>query len=230
MKIFIPGVKTFIFGRYGSLLACLLLAMLLQPFLDTRIGKLVLEFFFIAVLFAGLQAIGIKRSLLRFEVALLIASLIIGMAGSLLDYEVLFLIGISGRALFLVLVAFTILFDLFQTREVTGDTLAGAVCVYLLIALIWGYGYLIIEFISPESYSFTLGHERLKLWVSREFFPFFYFSLVTMTTVGYGDMAPLTTESQLLATLEALIGQLYLTILVARLVGMHLVRQQQPRE
>lgn len=226
MKVIIPGIKVLIFGRYGSLLACLLLAMLLQPLLDTQIGKLVLEFFLIAVLFAGLRAIEIKKGLLRFEVALLIVSLLIGTAGSLLDYEILFLIGLTGRALFLVLVALTILYDLFHTREVTGDTLAGAVCVYLLIALIWGHGYLIVEFISPESFSFTLGHERLKLWVSREFFPFFYFSLVTMTTVGYGDMAPLTTGSQLLATLEALIGQIYLTILVARLVGMHLVYQQ----
>ena len=230
MKVVVPGIKTFIFGRYGSLLIFLLLAMLLQPFVETLIGKLVIEFFFIAVLFAGLRAIQIKKGLLRFEVALLIISLVVGIAGSLMDYEVLFLIGLSGRALFLILVALTILYDLFHTREVTGDTLAGAVCVYLLIALIWGYGYLIVEFISPESYSFTLGHERMNLWVSKEFFPFFYFSLVTMTTVGYGDMAPLTTGSQLLATMEALIGQIYLTILVARLVGMHLVHQQQQNE
>ena len=111
MKVFLPGIKVIIFGRYGSLLACLLLAMLLQPFLDTQIGKLVLEFFFIAVLFAGLRAIDIKKGLLGFEVVLLIVSLVLGTTGSLLDHEMLFLIGLAGRALFLVLVAFTILFD-----------------------------------------------------------------------------------------------------------------------
>jgi voltage-gated potassium channel Kch len=66
----------------------------------------------------------------------------------------------------------------------------------------------------------------VQLWVSKEFFPFFYFSLVTMTTVGYGDMSPVTTVARTFASMEAIIGQLYLTILVARLVGMHLVDQK----
>ena len=53
----------------------------------------------------------------------------------------------------------------------------------------------------------------------------FYFTVTTITTVGYGDMSPVTTEAQTFATLEAIIGQVYLTILVARLVGMYLVNQ-----
>jgi len=64
------------------------------------------------------------------------------------------------------------------------------------------------------------------MWLSKEFYPFIYFSLVTMTTVGYGDMSPVSTEARTLATTEALVGQIYLTILVARLVGMHLVDAQ----
>ena len=144
--------------------------------------------------------------------------------------EALFAFSIAGRILFMVLVALTILFDLFRGRQVSGDTLAGAVCVYLMIALIWGFGFLLIEFLVPGSFSFTQGHARMQLWISREFFPFFYFSLVTMTTVGYGDMSPVTTAAQSFATMEALIGQIYLTILVARLVGMYLVHQQDSKE
>ena len=230
MKILFPEVKTFISGRYGSLLACLLFVMILQPTIDTRIGKFILELFFIAVLLAGLRAIQIDKRLLRFEVLLLVASLACGVLGSVMDHELLFLIGLAGRAAFLVLVALSILQDLFRGSKVTGDKLAGAVCVYLLIALIWGYAFLITEFVTPESFSFTQGHERMQLWVSREFFPFFYFSLVTMTTVGYGDMAPVTTVARTLATTEALVGQIYLTILVARLVGMYLVYQQGEQE
>lgn len=230
MKISIPGVKTFIFGRYGGLLLCLLLVMILQPTIDTPIGKLVLEGFFIAVLLAGLRAIQVDKGLLQFELILLISSLACGVAGSLMDHELLFLLGLVGRALFLILVALSILKDLFHGSEVTGDKLAGAVCIYLMIALIWGYAFLITEFLTPESFSFTQGYERMQLWVSKEFFPFFYFSLVTMTTVGYGDMAPVTTVAQTLATTEALVGQVYLTILVARLVGMFLIHQQQPKD
>ena len=230
MKIAIPDFKALFLGRYGSLLACLLFVMILQPTIDTRIGKLILELFFIAVLLAGLRAIQIEKALLRFEVILLVASLVCGVLGSMMDHELLFVLGLAGRALFLILVALDILLDLFRGSEVTGDKLAGAVCVYLLIALIWGYAFLITEFVTPESFSFTQGNERLQLWVSREFFPFFYFSMVTMTTVGYGDMAPVTTVAQTLATTEALVGQVYLTILVARLVGMFLMHQQKPEE
>ena len=230
MKIFIPGVRTFIFGRYGSLLICLVLVMILQPTIDTQIGKLFLEVFFIAVLLAGLRAIQVDKGLLRFEVVLLVVSLACGAAGSLMDHELLFLLGVAGRTLFLVLVALNILLDLFRGSEVTGDKLAGAVCVYLLIALICGYAFLITEFVTPESFSFTQGQERMKLWVSKEFFPFFYFSLVTMNTVGYGDMAAVTPVARTLATMEALVGQVYLTILFARLVGMFLVHQQKSEE
>jgi len=221
MKIYIPGVKTFILGRYGSLLICLVFVMVLQPTIDTLIGKLILELFFIAVLLTGLRAIQVETRLLRFEIILLVASIACGAAGSLMGHELLFFIGLAGRAVFLILVALSILKDLFHGSEVTGDKLAGAVCVYLLIALICGYAFMITEFVTPESFSFTQGHERMKLWVSREFFPFFYFSLMTMTTVGYGDMAPVTTVARTLATMEAIIGQVYLTILVARLVGMY---------
>ena len=230
MKISIPRVKTFISGRYGILLICLLFAMILQPTIDTQIGKLIMELFFIAVLLAGVRAIQVDKRLLRFEIILLVASLACGAVGSLVDHELLFLVGLVGRAVFLVLVAIDILRDLFRGSEVTGDKLAGAVCVYLLIALIWGYAFLITEFVTPESFSFTQGNDRMELWISREFFPFFYFSMVTMTTVGYGDMAPVTTVAQTLATTEALIGQVYLTILVARLVGMFLVYQQKRNE
>jgi len=225
MKIHVPGLKTFIFGRYGSLLLVLLVLMVLQPTIDTFAGKILLEVLFIAALFAGLRAIEIKKGLLGFEVVLLLASLALGVAGPLLGYANLFFLGVAGRALFMSLVALTILFDLFRDRKVSGDTLAGAVCVYLMIAFISAYCFLLIEFMVPGSFSFTQGAARMQLWISREFYPFFYFSMVTMTTVGYGDMSPVTTVARTFATLEALAGQVYLTILVARLVGMHLVHQ-----
>lgn len=223
MKDHILGVRLFIFGRYGSLLIALLLVMLLQPIVDTIVGKYLLEALFIITLLAGLRAIKVKKELLRFEVILLVVSLALSIAGTIPGYEALFFTGIAGRALFMILIAVTILFDLFRSPKVTGDSLAGAVCIYLMIALIWGHLFLLVEFLLPGSFSFTHGDKAMALWLSREFYPFYYYSLITMTTVGFGDMLPLTTAARTLTTLEAIIGQVYLTILVARLVGMYSV-------
>lgn len=118
---------------------------------------------FIAVLFAGLRAIELKKGLLAFEVVLLLVSLVLGASGSLMGYESLFFLGIVGRTLFMFVVALTILFDLFRSRKVSGDTLAGAVCVYLMIAFVSAYCFLLIEFMVPGSFSFTQGIDRLEL-------------------------------------------------------------------
>ena len=230
MNIQVPGIKNFIFGRYGCLLLALVMLMLMQLAVDTTIGKYLLEVTFIAVLFTGLRATETNKGLLRFDVLLLLVSVVLSIAGTVTNNTPLFFIGNTCRVVFMIMVALTILIDLFRSRKVSGDTLAGAVCVYLLIAVIWGYFFLLIEVIVPGSFSFTQGHARMQLWISQEFFQFFYFSLVTITTVGYGDMTPVTIEAQTFATIEALIGQIYLTILVARLVGMYMIHQQNDNE
>jgi hypothetical protein len=230
MKIFIPGVKTFILRRYGSLLLVLVGLLIIQPFVETLVGKVLIEVLFIAALIAGLRAVESSRHLFRFEVLLLVVSVICGTTGKVLDNESLFTIGLIGESLFLALVGIKILIDLFQTKKITEDSLAGAVCVYLLIGLVWTYLYLIIEVFIPGSFSFTQGDARMQMWVSSEFYPFYYFSLVTMTTVGYGDLLPVSTAARSLATMEGILGQIYLTILVARLVGMYLMHQQGTEE
>jgi hypothetical protein len=226
MKLYVPGIKTFILGRYGSLLMVLVCLIIFQPLVETMVGRFLVEVLFVVALLAGLRAVQINRGLFRFEMFLMIASILIGYSGTVLNNEFLFSVGLAGESLFLTLVAMIILSDLFKVTKVSGDTLAGAVCVYLLIGLIWSYLYLLVEICVPGSFSFTQGDARLQLWVAKEFYPFFYLSLVTLTTVGYGDLLPVGTMARTLATLEGILGQVYLTILVARLVGMHLVHQQ----
>jgi hypothetical protein len=230
MKIHKPKIKPFVLSSYGSLLIALLALMLLQPMVTTTYGRYIIEGVFIAILFAGLRAFEVHKKLLRFEGLLLLVSIAAYVAGTLLSNEMLFLFGLAARILFMILVALTILVNLFRAREVDEDILAGAVCVYLLIALIFGHCFLLVEFLEPNSFSFTHQEARMQLWISHEFYPFYYFSMVTMTTIGYGDMVPVSTLARVFATLEGILGQIYLTILVARLVGMHLIHQQKKRE
>ena len=80
-------------------------------------------------------------------------------------------------------------------------------------------------FSQPGSFAHACGREVGELACSREFANFprlYYFSFVTMTTLGYGDMAPLTRAAEGLSTMTAVTGQLFLAILIGRIVGMYI--------
>ena len=94
-----------------------------------------------------------------------------------------------------------------------------SISVYLLLGLTWGLLYIVIFTNHPEAFSFGSSPK-----VSEEqMFPIFvYFSLTTLSTVGFGDITPLTLQARYAAVAEGITGQFYLAILVARLVGMQM--------
>jgi voltage-gated potassium channel Kch len=101
--------------------------------------------------------------------------------------------------------------------------------VYLLFALIWAMAYGITETLDPEAFSVPLAGEGPG-WMSGETGKndghLTYFSFVTLTTLGYGDITPASDLARLLAMMEAMLGQLFLVIIVARLVGIHATQQR----
>lgn len=122
----------------------------------------------------------------------------------------------SFAALFgflLVAISFTLKQVAMET-DISPNRLVGAVCVYLLLGVIWAVAYTILEMISPESFGgFTPLQGRG--WDSE----WLYFSFVTMTTLGYGDILPVSATARALAYMQAVFGQLYVAILVAGLVS-----------
>ena len=107
----------------------------------------------------------------------------------------------------------------------TADTVLGGVCIYLLLGVLFTEIFQFIEAAAPGS--FALGGQPLELeqdlGAHYERYPAaLYFSFVTLTTLGYGDITPVSPEARVLAITEAVIGQLYIAIFVARLVGLHL--------
>ena len=109
------------------------------------------------------------------------------------------------------LIAGVIGMRVFGAGRITTDRVLGAVALYLLLGLVWGNAYEIAALVDPKAFSApaddTRGPER---W--------FYFSFVTLTTVGYGDVTPLSSAARVLAIGEALVGQLYPAVVLARLV------------
>jgi hypothetical protein len=97
------------------------------------------------------------------------------------------------------------------------NRIAGAVCVYLLLAIAWAIVYLLLALLIPDAFKGISGQGIDHLWIELS-----YFSFVTLTTLGYGDISPLVPITGALPYLEAVIGQLYVAVLIGGLVGAHL--------
>ncbi len=104
-------------------------------------------------------------------------------------------------------------------RTVTLDMISGALCAYLMLAIVGGGIYSLVDTTMHGSFTQDLslagGPSTNAL----------YFSLVTLTTLGYGDIAPVSPWARMLAATEAVLGQIYLTVLVAYLVGIRLAQR-----
>jgi voltage-gated potassium channel Kch len=101
---------------------------------------------------------------------------------------------------------------LFHTQKVTQDSIKGGVCIYLLLGILWGVMYQIVYYFDPGAFNFQENTAR----------NLFYFSYVTLTTVGYGDVVPASRLAETLAFLEAVSGQIFLAVFIARLMGLHI--------
>jgi len=130
----------------------------------------------------------------------------------------------ASVTLFLTFLTLVILSAVLRDQAVTADTIVGAVCAYFLLAVTWGTAYALVALVSPDAFSVSPTLSAAAAWRSARtpFAPLMqYYSFSTITTLGYGDITPLTPGARSLSVLEGLTGQLYLAVLIARLVGMH---------
>ena len=108
---------------------------------------------------------------------------------------------------------------LLKQREVDRETIFAALVIYMLMAFMWARAYALLEVLYPGSFKVPEGH----MFANR--FVYLYYSLVTISTLGYGDITPLSDKASGLAVVEAISGQIYLVVLVAWLVGMHVSKR-----
>jgi voltage-gated potassium channel len=135
----------------------------------------------------------------------------------------LYLVGSVSWLLFFSYVTWSLLRSLLKQREVTGETISMSISIYLLLGVSWALLYVVIFLRHPEAFQFATPAPG---GVSDAFrFPILlYFSLTTLSTIGFGDITPLTLQARYAAVAEGITGQFYLAILVARLVGMQMSR------
>ena len=117
--------------------------------------------------------------------------------------------------LFLGLLVFTFATQIIKFKTITINTIIATLCLYLVIGLFWGALYALLYEFDPGSYSGAL----LDNIEGNKFNLFIYFSIVTLTTLGYGDITPQTLEASSLCQLEAIVGQFFTAVVIAWLVG-----------
>ena len=108
--------------------------------------------------------------------------------------------------------------EIYGTKHVTQDTLYGSICVYLLIGVMYGSIYMLLETISPGSFKHNVDWE-LAVFTAHQMF---YYSFVTLTTLGFGDVIPVSLMAKSITMIESITGIFYLAILVSRLVAQQL--------
>ena len=120
--------------------------------------------------------------------------------------------------LFFFFVIGTMIDHILHTDDVTADTLYEAVCVFLMLGLLWASFYNYLEYISPGIIFVENNIDLVKNLTANKII---YFSYTTLTTLGYGDITPVTPIGRIVSVLEAIFGQLFLAFLVARLVAIY---------
>lgn len=110
---------------------------------------------------------------------------------------------------------------LFTTSYVTKDVIYAALSVYFLVGVLYGIIFTLMECFSPGSFALPqpLGDYTFYSAFGQDLI---YFSFVTLTTSGYGDIVPLSPPAKFMSILEAITGQIYLTVTIARLIGIHI--------
>ena len=121
------------------------------------------------------------------------------------------LVGQGAALAFLALITWTFMCRIFSQQTVTGATLSAAACVYLFLGIAWSFAYQMVATLEPASFTGLVDPQR----------ELFYFSFVTLTTLGFGDITPASPTARALVMVEALAGQLFLVITIARLVTLY---------
>ncbi len=215
-------------GHYGWLLIALLSTVFLAPLLqDYRVGIRVADLISGTVMVAGVLS-AITR---RIHVLMLAGIAVLAIAARFVDPFVdTTLTALSAELMsfiFLLSVFAIIIKDIFRTSLVTTDTLVGSICGYLILSTIFASVYAFLVILYPDSFMINagLGVEEGALGEDSSHYGLTnYFSIITLTTVGFGDIVPQNSYARTVVSVEAMSGQVYMTVIVARLVGLHLSR------
>lgn len=211
---------------YRLLLAALVALLVLPALIGPALARpLALHAVTAVVLVMAIYTLSGERRQLWIALLLGVPSLVARLLALVLESRPLQTTAGCLAVLFLAFTAAVILRDVLRRGRVGEAKITGAVCVYLLLGLVWGLLFGLLHTLEPGSLSLPVEADARQTQSLGIEPTFVYFSFVTLTTLGYGDVLPVTPRAQTLAWTEAVVGQLFLAILIGRLVGLAVSRE-----
>jgi len=220
--------------KFRTLLILLFALAIMDPILKEfgNSGLMFLDILSTVALLTALYSVSGNRRLLTTGIILVIPIFLLGLSNYAKTNFHLTLLVFTLAITFFALVGISILIHIMAEEKVTVDLIYGSACVYLLIGFAWAIIYGFIEVLLQGSFKIDgtlMGHPDLLGQYSFLNEKLVYFSFVTLTTLGYGDVIPMTGPAKTAATLEAVVGQLYIALLVARLVGLQISQSMEAK-
>ncbi len=216
-----PFARTLYKDRFVFLICLILAMLLLSPFLSHFIRlRIFMDICFSAIFLAGIYAFSRKTPHIIFGVIFAVPMILAAWSQYFVVSQGIIIVGNIFGACFFAFAAIIILKYSFSAQEVNLETISAAIVVYLLMAIMWGFIYATLDLLYPESFAIPQDESQIP---SR--FHFLYFSFVTISTLGYGDITPQGIQAKSLAVIEAITGQMYLVVVVAWLVGMYVSKK-----
>jgi hypothetical protein len=206
------------------LLTCLISLIFLHPTLPGKVS-LARDLLQTAVFFSGIFSLDFSNRSLKVLLPLGMATAATTWVEFFLESEFTYLLDGATTFLFLVVIVVMMTRHIARSRDITPTIILSAINGYLLIGLLGG------ALLAIANADFFYGASQIHGIAFPGDVPpqpddYIYFSFVTLTTLGYGDITPVSASSRSLAVLIAITGQLYMTILIAMLVGKYLSRHE----
>jgi voltage-gated potassium channel len=212
---------------YRNLLIALLLAFVSYPVLivDGRLGRAIELLLVLLVLTTGsiIRFGRTRRALFTFIASSLVVvtwvwDIVVPDQYWLPGMKVLLVVLFMGQ------ITWWLSLDVFAAPHVsTTNRLYGAVCIYLLTGIFFANSFAALNLLAPGSFACSTSLCGDDFHRDFQHGLHLYYSFATLTTVGYGDVIPMTAFAAMLSNMEAIIGQMYTAIVVARLVGLHIM-------
>jgi len=211
-----PGI-----WRYSAagFLVTIVVMYLTEPYVERlRDGRIARGLIVSLVLFSGGLAVGERKKLLVWAAVLGTPSIILTWLWHFRPDLVPRELSIGTALLFVLFVSVRLFRFVLGARTVDSEVLCAAVATYLMLGLGWTFSYILVGLADPHAFAWTAGPAYGQ---AMDGFTAMYYSLTTQATLGYGDIVPVSPTARLLAMTQAVGGMFYMTILIARLVGVY---------